>query len=72
MAKPIALFFEMVVYIALMLICASYTVVAYKQDNMSICYTNAGATLISFVMAVVYLIAFVKSIITRRKGSRYR
>ena len=72
MDKPIALFFETVVYIVLMLICASYTVIAYKQNYMSICYANAGTTLVAFVMAVVRCVSFVKSIITGRKGSRYK
>ena len=72
MVKSLGFLFEAVVYIVLMLICASYTVIAYKQNYMSICYANAGTTLVAFVMAVVRCVSFVKSIITGRKGSRYK
>ena len=72
MVKPGALLFEMLIYISLTAVGVSCTIQAFVQDNIIMLYTDAGATLIAFVMAIVYLIAFAKAIATKRKGRRYK
>lgn len=72
MGKPLALLFVMFIYIALAAVGVSCTIQAFVQDNITMLYTDAGATLIAFVMAIVYLIAFAKAIATKRKGRRYK
>ena len=71
MVKPGALLLEMLIYIALVAVGVSCTMQAFVQDNITMFYTDAGLSLIAFVMAIVYLVAFVKSI-TKRKGRRYK
>ena len=71
MVKPLALLFVMFIYIALAAVGVSCTFQAFMHDNITMFYTDAGLSLIAFVMAIVYLVAFVKAI-TKRKGRRYK
>lgn len=71
MVKPGALLFVMLIYISLTAVGVSCTIQALMHDNITMFYTDAGLSLIAFVMAIVYLVAFVKSI-TKRKGRRYK
>lgn len=72
MVKALTLLFEMIIYISLTAVGLSCTIQAFMQDNKIMLYTDALLALIAFVMAIVYLTAFIKAIITKRKGRRFK